>query len=231
MVPEFRQYCRPFTSSTNGAQPGLVIPFSSAIISGTNFFGWPLGGGDSAFDPSVYSTKIQSVGVYFEGYPGDDLAATPRVYLVPDGLDVIAVPNNPNLTVRLWNVKEQSIPVPFPSIASHLNNPDWRPLTDSLPTPFGQIRRFSSFRAYGFSQDDLDNLDAQGSSPEEGITLDTRLIGRSVWNTRWLLIIPGVTLNADPVHGLKTLIDGPLVNPTDDPATGERDGNGITNIQ
>ncbi|HEU0009818.1 MAG TPA: hypothetical protein VFT34_08390, partial [Verrucomicrobiae bacterium] len=48
-VPEFRQYCRPFAAATNGPQPGLVIPFSSYVISGSNFFGWPLGGGDNAY--------------------------------------------------------------------------------------------------------------------------------------------------------------------------------------
>ena len=35
-----------------------------------------------------------------------------------------------------------------------------------------------------------------------------RLVGRSVWNTKWLLIIPGGTLLSDPNQGLDTLIDG-----------------------
>jgi hypothetical protein len=38
-------------------------------------------------------------------------------------------------------------------------------------------------------------------------TTDTRLIGRSVWNTQWLLIIPGGTLLADPDAGLDRFID------------------------
>ena len=40
-----------------------------------------------------------------------------------------------------------------------------------------------------------------------------------------------VTLNGDPVHGVNTFIHGPLVNPADDPATGARDGNGVTDIK
>jgi hypothetical protein len=36
---------------------------------------------------------------------------------------------------------------------------------------------------------------------------DSRLTGRSVWNTRWLLIIPGRTLRADADAGLETFID------------------------
>jgi hypothetical protein len=29
-----------------------------------------------------------------------------------------------------------------------------------------------------------------------------------VWNTKWLLIIPGATLNSDPAQGLNTFING-----------------------
>ena len=39
------------------------------------------------------------------------------------------------------------------------------------------------------------------------MTFDTRLVGRSVWNTRWLLIIPGRTLSANADAGLDTFID------------------------
>ena len=35
---------------------------------GLNYFGWPLGPGDSAYDASQFATKIASVGVWFEGY-------------------------------------------------------------------------------------------------------------------------------------------------------------------
>ena len=34
-----------------------------------------------------------------------------------------------------------------------------------------------------------------------------RLLGRSIWNTQWLLIIPGATLNADPNTGLDRFVD------------------------
>ena len=52
---------------------------------------------------------------------------------------------------------------------------------------------------------------------------NSRLVGRSVWNSRWLLIIPGGTLNADRDEGLQRLINGELRD-------GERTGNGITDI-
>ena len=40
-VPEFRKYCRPFAPESAGAQPGLVIPFSTDVTFGQNYFGLP----------------------------------------------------------------------------------------------------------------------------------------------------------------------------------------------
>ena len=34
-----------------------------------------------------------------------------------------------------------------------------------------------------------------------------RLIGRSVWNTSWVLIIPGLNLNSDSERGLERFIE------------------------
>jgi hypothetical protein len=70
-------------------------------------------------------------------------------------------------------------------------------MNDSLPESFAQIRRFSSFRAYH---------DA-GVYDDTQTTKDTRLIGRSVWNTDWVLIIPGGTFLFDPDEGLETFIN------------------------
>src|SRR6266496_3740006 len=150
-VPEFRTYCRPFSSATNGAQAGLVIPFSSQITANKNFFGWPLGGGDNAYDPSVFATKIVQAGVWFPNYPVAALSATPRVYLIPVGHDIMTVPTSQDLEVRIWHVLDQAIPVPFVSISSHLGDSAWKPLTDSLSGPLRETKRFSSFRAAGFA--------------------------------------------------------------------------------
>ena len=181
-VPEFRTYCRPFSSATNGAQAGLVIPFSSQITANKNFFGWPLGGGDNAYDPTVFATKIVQAGVWFANYPVLALSATPRVYLIPVGEDIMTVPTSQNLEVRIRHVLDQAIPVPFVSISSHLADPAWKPLTDSLSGPLRETKRFSSFRAAGFDHAELTTVE------EAGLPLDYRLVGRSAWNTRWLLI-------------------------------------------
>ena len=196
-LPEFRAYCRPFAPESGGPQPGLVIRFASTINFGQNFFGWPLSGGDSAYDPSTFATKIRAVGVWFSGYDGSGLAQTPRVYLVPAGLDLLRSPTGNTLATRQWRVVDQALPVPFAIGKSSLNDPRWIPVNDSLGGSFADIRRLASFRAYH---------DQGYLNPADAVT-DSRLIGRSVWNTDWLLIIPGGTLLSDPNQGLDTFIN------------------------
>jgi hypothetical protein len=196
-IPEFRRYCRPFAPESAGPQPGLVIRFPTTVTFGLNYFGWPLGGGDSAYDPTLFATKVRSAGVWFSDYNGSGLSVTPRVYLVPAGADVMRSPSGNDLETREWRVVDQKIPVPFPIGFSSLNNPAWMPMNDSLSDTFADIRRFSSFRAYH---------DSGFFDPSQTIS-DSRLIGRSVWNTDWMLIIPGGTFLFDPNQGLDTFIN------------------------
>ena len=196
-IPEFRRYCRPFAPESAGPQPGLVIRFPTTVTFGLNYFGWPLGGGDNAYDPTLFATKVRSAGVWFENYDGSGLSQTPRVYLVPVGADILRSPSGNNLETREWRVVDQKIPVPFPIGASTLNDPTWIPMDDSLSDTFADIRRFSSFRAYH---------DSGVFTTAETIS-DSRLIGRSVWNTDWVLIIPGGTFLFDPNQGLDTFIN------------------------
>ena len=167
---------------------------------GLNFFGFPLGAGDHAYDPSVYSTRIHGVSVTFDGYDGDSLSASPRAYLIPAGSDIMTVPNDPNRSLRVWNVKDQNIPIPYPATSANLDNNNWRPLIDTVSGSsgsFGDLRMYSSFLA---SNDSVDGLGANAVQ-------DLRLIGRSVWNTKWLLIIPGASLNSDASAGLEDFIN------------------------
>jgi hypothetical protein len=196
-VPEFRRYCRPFAPESAGPQPGLVIRFPTTVNFGLNYFGWPLGGGDNAYDPTLFATKVRSAGVWFENYLGTGLSQTPRVYLVPVGGDVLRSPSGNDLETREWRVVDQKIPVPFPIGFSSLNDTTWIPINDSLSDTLAGIRRFSSFRAYH---------DSGSFDPAETIT-DSRLIGRSVWNTDWMLIIPGGTFLNNPDQGLETFVN------------------------
>jgi hypothetical protein len=196
-LPEFRRYCRPFAPETAGPQPGLVIRFPTTVTFGLNFFGWPLGGGDSAYDPSNFATKIRSAGIWFSGYNGNGMSVTPRVYLVPVGADVLRAQDGNDFETRMWRVIDQKIPVPFPIGSAEMKNSAYRPAFDSLGGSMAEIRKYSSFRAYH---------DSGAFSEREAVT-DSRLIGRSVWNSEWMLVIPGGTLLNDPRLGLETFIN------------------------
>jgi hypothetical protein len=207
-VPEFRFAARPFASEVNAdgtraVEPGIVLRFSTEVSAGKNVFGRPLAGGDHAYDPSVYANRIRSVGVWFSNYRSSDvltdLSAAPRVYLIPTGVDVMSIPNASSPEqVRVWNVVDQTIPVPVSGIGAKLPYSKFVPLLDSLDGRIGLHRRFSSFRAY-HDEGDAVNTDE--------LVSDSRLVGRSVWNTGWTLIVPGRTLNADPDEGLDRFID------------------------
>lgn len=188
----FRRYCRPF-SPRGAPQPGIVLRFSTEVLAGHNFFGQPLGPGDSAYDPSLYATKIRAAGIRIEGYPIEELARTPYVYLVPSGMDVLTVPNSPTLEPRTWNVVDQAIPVPHIIGNADLTRPEWLPTYDSLAGRLGEVRRFSSFRA--------------AIDPSDPSLNVTRLVGRSVWNDSWLLIIPGQSLHNNPATGVEQFVN------------------------
>jgi hypothetical protein len=137
------------------------------------------------------------VGLWFEGYDNSKLSETPRAYLIPAGMDVMLVPDSTDLDSREWTVVDQKIPVPMPIGQSDLADPNWFPSLDSLNGPMVKIQKFSSSRAYH----DMGYFD------ETQMVYDSRLIGRSVWNTRWLLIIPGATFHYDPKYGVDTFIN------------------------
>ena len=118
--------------------------------------------------------------------------------MIPAGSDVMSIPTSADPgVVKIWNVQDQSIPIPLPATSSSLDNGKWIPLLDGLNGRMGEPRKFSMFRAYhdGTSAVNMDELVA-----------DTRLVGRSVWNTRWIIIIPGRMLNSDPNVGLDRFI-------------------------
>ena len=222
-LPEFQEYCIPFSSTTN-REPAIVIPFSSWIVPGLNFFGRALAGGDNAYDPTHAATKIRSVGVWFTGfnvafntnlYVGGGLANQPRVYLVPVGSDVMRSPTRNAGALRSWRVFDQALPLPFDVGRAQLDDPDWIPLFDSLSDSFAQRRRHAAMRAY-HDKGQFDEAETHNNS---------RLVGRSVWNTRWMLIIPGRTLLVDPDEAIERFIYGSKLS------DGTRDGNGIKDVK
>ena len=61
------------------------------------------------------------------------------------------------------------------------------------------VWRLSFYGSFGAKHD-------EGIYSEDDLTNDMRLIGRSAWNTEWMMIIPGGTLLFDPNQGLEKFI-------------------------
>jgi Concanavalin A-like lectin/glucanases superfamily len=215
-LPEFKRYCLPFTPA-EAVEPALVIPFSTTIEFRKNFFGQELAGGDNAYDSTHFATKIRSVGVWFSNFNTalNGVANQPRVYLIPVGIDRMRVPSDNLDEVRSWQVADQALPVPYPFNEQLWGSPDWSMLKDGLGSELFSIRKYPSLRAYH---------DSGNFSPAEVIS-NSRLVGRSVWNSKWLLIIPGGTLLADGDEGLARLIHGVETSP------GVRNEAGIDDIK
>ncbi|MDT8437620.1 MAG: hypothetical protein RQ729_01270 [Wenzhouxiangellaceae bacterium] len=215
-LQEFRQYARPFAPQSAGPQPGLVIEFTTNVNFGLNFFGWELGAGDSSYDSSQFATRIRSVGTWFGNYASLPLAETPRIYLFPTGADVLRAPSANDFRTREWQIVDQAIPIPFPVQANDLERFDWLPSADTLSGSPTEIRRYGRFPAFHFAEPFDDSQ----------VIADSRLVGRSVWNRNWVLIIPGGTFLADPDAGLETFINGQLVPGSNS----QRDGEGVDDI-
>jgi hypothetical protein len=229
---DVRRYCLQIDPGGGLPVPGIVVTFSTTIANFYNLFGKQLAGGDHAFSPSSFATKIYALGVALEGYKGmddpgattstttttggvspsdpsslflnpDALAATPYIYLIPVGADSMRSPPLGDLdTIRTWNVSDVAIPLPF-----NIGNSDFstKPLwqsSDSLTEPLFAERKHQAFRP----------VSSANSFPNSGATfqrtqfMNSRLIGRSVWNSQWKIIIPGQTLLNDPDEGLDRFI-------------------------
>ena len=192
-IPEISRMARPFDRADD-REPGLVIPFSTTIENGLNAFGWPKAAGDHAFNSSRFATKIRDLFVHFGSYDTGALAATPTAYLIPVGDDILRSAGRESEVVT-FQVFDQILPSPRFSVADR----SIPPIFGSTDGDWGRVRRFSSFTV---NHDSVPNF---STHPFVFIPMH---VGRSVWNTRWLLVIPGESLLADQDEGLRRLIHG-----------------------
>ena len=228
-VSEYVRYCQPLAATGGLAvrEPALVIPFETTIDFGKNLFGRDLTAGDTALDSSYFATKIRSAGVRFVGYNAPlvtgapaALAATPVVYLVPVGTDRMRVPGDLTGLVLDRPVVDQVIPVPYAIGSTALDSVDFSALAcgfAGVGEPGARIRRFPSFRAMTGSADDADRA-------------NTRLIGRSAWNTRWVLIIPAGQMLGGSAENRQTALDI-FIHGADTDHDGQIDVSPVTDIE
>lgn len=225
--PDVRRYCLQIDPGGGLAVPGLVVPFSTTIAKGLNVFGNPIAGGDHSFPSTAFATKIFSVGVSFEGYIGMDgplsnggnstnssaylnpyaLAATPEVYLIPVGVDSMrSPPLGDTSNVRTWNIADIAVPLPFNIGGTGFSTQAIWQSTQSLSEPLFSERKHPAFRPVDGSAVFRNSVLSGVGSLQRSQYTSSRLIGRSVWNSKWKIVIPGNTLLNDPNEGLDRFI-------------------------
>jgi hypothetical protein len=230
--PDVRRYCLQIDSGNGLAVPGLVLEFSTTIADGLNLFGHSLAAGDHAYSSSSFATKIFAAGVALEGYLGMDdpaanagaggqsppdpdlsfldpnaMSATPYIYLVPVGVDSMrSPPLGDRSEIRTWSIDDVAIPLPFNIGGSDFSTTSLYQSGDSLSEPAFAIRKHQAFRPVSSaSLFDPGIYTGTGGLTRSQFT-SNRLIGRSVWNSKWKLIIPGKTLLNNPDEGLERFI-------------------------
>ena len=212
--PDAAVMCRNLRKPDGSKVPGIVIPFGSTIEHGKNFFGLPTAGGDHLFSASNFATKIYSVGVMYQGYVGMDpyaefnpgagaadtndpnvLSATPYLYLIPVGADkMLAPPLGDTGAERSWMVKDQALPLPYNLGATAFSSTQFFSADGTLSEKPWILRKHQAFRAVN------DAAFFYGLQPAEFGS--ARLVGRSVWNTQWKIVIPAYGLLNDEQTGL-----------------------------
>lgn len=207
-------YCRNLRKADGSAVPGIVISFGTTIEHGKNFFGLPLAAADHAFSASNFATKIYSAGVVLDGYNGMDpyaefipgagepntndpngLSATPYLYLIPTGVDkMLAPPLGDTGVVRSWIVDDQALPLPYNLGSNAFSTTQFFNANDTLSEQPWILRKHQAFRPVDDPVFFYSGLREEFSS--------SRLIGRSVWNTSWKLVIPAYGLLNDEQEAL-----------------------------
>ena len=216
--PDVARYCNNLKKADGTVAPGIVISFGSTIDQSANFFGLPGAAGDHAYSPSSYATKISSAGIVLDGYVGMDpyaigtpgaggpassaanaLRATPYVYLIPCGNDrMLAPPLGDTNTLRSWTVHDQALPLPYNLGASAFNTTNFFNANGTLSEQPWILRKHQAFRPVNDPAFFYSNIPAEYTN--------TRLIGRSVWNTRWKIVIPAYSLLSNEQEGLNRFV-------------------------
>jgi hypothetical protein len=234
--PDVKRHCLQIDPGNGLPVPGIVIEFSTTIAAGHNFFGKPLAAGDHSYSPSSFATKVFAVGIALEGYKGMDnpaantgaitgsgstsptdpntsfldataMSATPYVYLIPVGVDSMRSPPLGDVsTVRTWTVDDVTIPLPFNLGASDFSTKRLWQSADSLTEQLFGTRKHQAFRPVSSASLFSTGIYSGSGGLQRSQYTNSRLIGRSVWNSKWKVVIPGQTLLNNPDEGLDRFI-------------------------
>lgn len=229
---DVRRYCLELSRGDGIPVPGIILEFSTRIEDGFNLFGHELAAGDHSFSASAFATRIFAVGVALEGYRGMDqpsansgnggisppdpdgwftdplgLSATPYLYLIPVGVDYMRrAPLDGSGQVRSWSVDDVAIPLPFNIGASQLETENSYTSSASLSEPLFAVRKHQAFRPVPSADFFSTSLYGLSGTLQRSQYTNNRLVGRSAWNNRWKLVIPGHALLSDPEQGLERLV-------------------------
>lgn len=167
-LPALRECCISASDRATGPMPGLVFEFETRIGRGLNLFGRPRTGRDAVAPNNAFATRIEGTAVVLRGFDPSISGERPQVFLIPAGDDTVPVFRSAK--IRTWRVVDVKLPV--------LDDTGGRYGVDIARAT---ARSVSSITA--FHEESLVN-----GQPER---YDTRLFGRDVQNSRWLLVIPG----------------------------------------
>ena len=103
--------------------------------------------------------------------------------------------------LRSWNVKDVTIPLPFNIGASEFSARSIWQTKDILSEELFAVRKHQAFRAVLWEAADGGTFSDTAPIYAPSKIVNNRLVGRSVWNTKWKLVIPGKTLLNDPEEG------------------------------
>ncbi len=231
--PDIRRHCMQIDDGSGLPVPGIVLTFETTVANGFNVFGRELAAGDHFFNPASFATKIFGVGAALVGYrgmsdpsanggsgggtsPGDPgswfldplaLSATPYVYLIPVGVDSMrSPPLGDSSQIRSWSVEDVAIPMPFDVGGSGFSGQNIQQSADSLTEPMFAVRKHQSFRPVSNPALFSPSLYGGSGSLLRSQFTSNRLVGRSAWNSKWKLVIPGRNLLNNPNEGIDRFI-------------------------
>jgi hypothetical protein len=127
------------------------------------------------------------------------LSATPYVYLIPVGTDyMLAPPLGDTGAVRAFDVRDQALPLPFNLGATAFSTTQFFNASGTLSEAPWILRKHQSFRPVS------DPAFFYSSVPAEFTS--SRLVGRSVWNSQWKIVIPAYELLNNETEALNRFV-------------------------